>query len=120
MLSGIIFVKESIISLDLKSWLSKHYSIVNVFKNINDVSVNLSNIDFIIFDSDPYSDLELKIIFEKLDLGTGVNIINITTHPGELKPQMQIRNSRKVMLPYNHLSIIHAIEAKTFINQKVF
>jgi hypothetical protein len=120
MLSGIIFVKNAILSIDLKNWLSKTYLIVNVFSNIKSAPSSMDGIDFIIFDSDPYSDQELRIILDKFNLSSEVKIINITTYPGELKPQMQIRNSRKVILPYNPYTLIEAIEANTYDNLREF
>jgi hypothetical protein len=107
MLKGIIFVRESIISLDLKLTLSQHYSIVNTFKNIQDAPEAITDVDFIVIDSDPYQEKELRLLLQKIKV-TNVKIISLVSSP----KHAQSPNFRHVELPkpFDHRSLIKAIE----------
>lgn len=116
MLSGIIFVREGIISLDLHKLLSQYYKIVNVFKNFDLEPEHISGIDFIILDSDPYSDQELRSILRKLNLDSNVNIVKITSLPPTLESrtiEAEMHSGPPIKIiqkPFTDYQIICAIE----------
>lgn len=108
MLNGIIFVKDSILSLDLKTSLSKYFKIVNVFKKIDTLPENLEGIDFMIIDTDPFSEQVFRSILDKLNLDKKVKVIAITSNP-ELHEGSLISN--KILKPIDNLALIQTIQA---------
>lgn len=110
MLNGIIFVSEGIISLDLQNILSKHYKIVNSFKNAGPLSPNNNQeADFFIIDPDLYSIEDLKNILIKLHLNPEVKIIALTSQPEEnLRKSFHCKHV--IAKPFDHKLLFQAIE----------